>query len=87
MPLANKDLFIEKLVSGHVTEYLFPGGTMHTPDFVSMTRADKMTWMLRNRLTELRAQGVDVSALSVKELLGKRPDDIELTDEDFLASM
>lgn len=79
----NKDSFIEDVINRHVTDYLFPGGTIHTPDVVSMARADKMTRMLRRRLSGLRAQGVDASALSVAELLGMRPDDIELTEEDF----
>jgi hypothetical protein len=75
--------FIENIISAHVMEYVFPGETAHTPDFVTMARADKMAWMLRERLTQLHTQGIDVSLLSVKELLGMHPDEIELTEEDF----
>lgn len=79
----DKDPRVEEIITRHITEYLFPGETMHTPDVVSMARADKMTGLLRRRLTELFSQGVDPSAMSVKDLLGISPDDIELTDEDF----
>lgn len=78
-----KDPFIENIINAHIMEYLFPGETAHTPDVDSMARADKMTWMLRKRLTELHTQGIDVSKLSVKELLGTRPDDIELNENDY----
>lgn len=78
-----KDPFIENIITEHITEYLFPGETIHTPDVESMARADKMEWMLRKCLTELHAQGVDVSKISLKELLGRRPDDIELTEDDY----
>lgn len=83
MPKNNKNSSVEDVIDSHVTEYLFPGGTIHTPDVLSMARADKMTCILRRRLSEFCAQGVDVTALSVEELLGMRPDDIELTEDDF----
>jgi hypothetical protein len=78
-----KNPFIEDIINAHIMEYVFPGETAHTPDVATMARADKMQWMLRQRLTELHTQGIDVSKLSVKELLGMCPDDIELTEEDF----
>ncbi len=82
MTLTDDD--IRQEADRHITEYLFPGDCYHTPDVVSMARADKLSYMLRERMKALAASGVDPRGKSLDELLpGVRPDDIELTEDDF----
>jgi hypothetical protein len=67
-----------------VTEWVFPGETCHTPDVVTMAQADKLGWMLRERMKALVAQGVNPLKMSIAELLpGVKPHEIELTEADF----
>lgn len=82
MTLTDHD--IRQEASRHITEYLFPGDTCHTPDVMSMARAEKLDYMLRKRMKELVAAGEDPRGRTLEELLpGVRPDDIELTESDF----
>lgn len=60
---------LEEIVSRHVNNYLFPGEICHTPDVDSMEYADRMASALRRRLPELQAKGLNVSTMTINELL------------------
>jgi hypothetical protein len=87
MEKENRNPLIEKLITAHVTEYLFPGETYHTPDIDSTIRAEKMESLLRRKFTQLHHEGVDISKLTVKEVIGTSPDKIEITEDDYLSYM
>lgn len=78
------DADINKHVELLLAEWLFPGKCYHTPDAMSMARADKLRAMLRRRMRELRASGTNPQGMSIKDLLPDvNPNEIELTEADF----
>lgn len=78
------DADINTAASRLVTEWVFPGGTCHTPDAVTMAQADKLGWMLSKQMRTLVAQGINPLAMSIAELLpGVKPHEIELSEADF----
>lgn len=65
-----------------VTDWVFPGGTCHSPDALTMARADRLGWMLVARMKELVSAGVDPRGMSIEQVLDIDPEDIELTEAD-----
>jgi hypothetical protein len=52
-----------------VNEWVFPGGTCHTPDAITMAQSSILASMLRVRMTELASAGIDPLGQSISELL------------------
>lgn len=75
---------IQTVVSRLITDWLFPGECYHTPSVDDQIRAEKYSYMLQARMTELANQGINPLEMSAKELLPHvRPYEIPLTESDY----
>lgn len=80
---------IEADVDRLVTAWVFPGDTCHSPDAYTMAQSSVLAGMLRKRMTELAAEGVNPLGQSITQLLpGVVPHEIRVysgDDEDEYA--
>lgn len=75
---------LREAASRLVTEWVFPGECYHTPDALTMVRADKLGAMLVERMRELVAQGTDPRGMTMRQVLPDVvPHEIPVTESDF----
>jgi len=78
------DHAINTHVNAIVSEWLFPGECMHTPDAFTLAKSHKFTVMLRRRMWELRSEGKNPLGMTMAEILpGVNPNDIQIHEHDF----
>lgn len=84
---------LEKTVTDHainthvnaiVSEWLFPGECIHTPDWFTLAKSHKLTTMLRRRMWEMRSEGTNPLGMTMADILpGVNPNNIEIHEHDF----
>jgi len=74
---------IDADVNRLVTDWVFPSGICHSPDAYTMAQSSVLASMLRNRMTELAAEGISPLGQSFAQLLqGVVPHEIRVYSDD-----